>query len=110
MELTGYSKEELLSRPFLDFIYPDDWEIIMQNQVKRLKGEAIDLRYQIRILRKDKSIKWVEMGGVKIEWEGQPATMNFVSDITGRKQAEEEIKLQNEKLQKINAEKDKFFG
>jgi len=109
LDLTGFSEEELLSNPFLDFVHPDDHGLLIQNQIKRLGGEAIDLRYHIKIVRKDKSIRWVEMGGVKIVWEGEPAIMNFITDITQRKQAEEEIKLQNAKLQKTNAEKDKFF-
>jgi PAS domain S-box-containing protein len=110
MELTGYTREELLSSPFLEFIHPDDRSLLVTNQQKRLKGEVIDLRYPLRVMRKDKAIKWVEMSGVKIEWEGKPATMNFVSDITQRRKAEEELIIQNEKLQKSNAEKDKFFS
>ena len=110
VELSGYSRDELLSLPFLSFIHPDDWDLVLQNQANRLKGENADQRYKIRIKRKDSAIKWVEMGGVKIEWEGQPATMNFITDITDRKKAEEEIILQNEKLLRANVEKDKFFS
>ncbi len=110
LELTGYTEKELLSRPFLEFVDPECRELLSRNQIKRIKGEAIDLKYHIKILRKDNSTRWVEMGGVKIEWDGQPATMNFVTDITKRKQVEEELKLQNARLHKINAEKDKFFS
>ena len=110
LELTGYTEEELLSRPFLDFVDPEYRDLLIQNQIKRIKGEVIQLKYPIKILRKDNSTRWVEMGGVKIEWDGQPATMNFVTDITKRKQAEEEIKLQNATLQRTIAEKDKFFS
>ena len=110
LELTGYTEKELLSRPFLEFVDPECQELLSRNQIKRIKGEAIDLKYHIKILRKDNSTRWVEMGGVKIEWDGQPATMNFVTDITKRKQVEEELKLQNARLHKINAEKDKFFS
>ncbi len=110
LELTGYTQEELISLPFLEFVHHDDRGLVINNQFKRLRGEAADIRYQLKILKKDNSIKWVEMSGAKIEWEGQPATMNFITDITDRKKAEREIKLKNEELLKLNVEKDKFFA
>jgi len=91
-------------------VHPDDRELVIRNQQNRLTGEAADPRYHLRILKNDMSIKWVEMSSMRIEWEGQPATMNFVTDISERKRLEEEIKLQNEELLKINAEKDQFFS
>jgi signal transduction histidine kinase/DNA-binding response OmpR family regulator/HPt (histidine-containing phosphotransfer) domain-containing protein len=39
------------------------------------------------------------MGSAKIEWEGQPATINFVTDITERKRSEEEIREANRNLE-----------
>ncbi len=110
VELTGYTQEELISLPFLEFVHHDDRELVINSQLKRLKGEAVDVRYHLKILKKDNSIIWVEMSGTKIEWEGQPATMNFMTDITERKKAEQEIKLRNEELLKLNVEKDKFFS
>lgn len=109
-ELTGYNEQNMLPIPFLEFIDPRDHEIVLTNQQKRLKGEAVDSRYHLRFIKKDKSLIWVEMSGVKIEWEGEPATMNFVTDITERKKAEEEIGRKNEQLVRLNGEKDKFFS
>ncbi|MCX6278942.1 MAG: PAS domain S-box protein [Bacteroidetes bacterium] len=99
--LTGYSERELMSIPFLEFIHPDDRNMVLMNQKKRLSGEAVDQKYHLRIIRKDNSIFWVEMSGVKIEWEGLPATMNFVSDITERKQAEEALRETNSYLENL---------
>nr|NQU94169.1 ABC transporter substrate-binding protein [Bacteroidota bacterium] len=109
-ELTGYNEADLLLLPFLEFIHPEDMELVRSNHINRMMGKAIAPRYHFRLLRKDKSIKWVEMSGVKIEWEGQPATLNLVTDISDRRIADQEIKHKNEELQKLNAEKDKFFS
>jgi PAS domain S-box-containing protein len=109
-ELTGYNEQQILTIPFLEFIDPCDREMVLSNQQKRLKGEVVDSRYHIRLIKNDKSQIWVEMSGVKIEWEGEPATMNFVTDITERKKAEEEISLKNDQLVRLNGEKDKFFS
>ena len=92
MEITGYTEDELISTPFMDFIHPDDRELMASNYVKRLKGEVVAQRYPIRVLTKESGEKWVEMSGARTEWEGQPATLNFVNDITQRKQAEEALR------------------
>lgn len=107
---TGYSEDELLSTPFIEFIHPDDRQLILYNYQKRLAGEGTSQKYIFRFLGKGNKIVWIEMSGVRIEWEGQPATFNFASDVTERVNAEIQIKLKNEELLRINAEKDKFFS
>jgi len=108
--ITGFTQEELLSLPFLSFVYPEDREIVKSNHLKREKGEPFSPRYQFRIVKKDGSSRKIEMNGVVIEWEGEPASLNMFADITERELAEEEIKRKNEQLQKLNAEKDKLFS
>ena len=107
LEQTGYTNEELLSLPFLEFIHPDDIELVKTNYRNRQKGDVAVPRYQIRFLKKDKHITWVEVSGVRTEWEGHPATINFLTDITERKQAEEDLRQiearlrQSEKMEAI---------
>ena len=87
-EITGYSVEELMMTPFMDLVYPEDRETVKNNYQKRQKGEAVDPRYHFRIVKKDGCLAWIEINGSKTEWKGEPAVINFVSDITKRKQAE----------------------
>jgi diguanylate cyclase (GGDEF)-like protein/PAS domain S-box-containing protein len=89
--LVGYSEKEILNSPFVNFIQPDDQALVKSNYQKRIKGEAAQQRYQLRLLKKDGGIVWVEMSGVKIDWEGRPATLNFISDISERKQMEDQV-------------------
>jgi hypothetical protein len=110
IEISGYSKDELLSSPFIDFVYPDDRNIVMGNYLKRLNSGHADPRYQFRILTKDSQIRWAEVSGATIEWEGKSATFNFLTDITERKITEQEVNLKNDQLIRLNAEKDKLFS
>lgn len=96
-ELTGYTIEELTQLPFTEFIHPDYREIVVNNHIQRLKGENIDPRYIFKLVRKDKSIRWVEMNSIKIEWDGKPGTLNFLTDITERKESEEALKISEAK-------------
>ena len=96
--ITGYSSEELVSNPFIELVHPDDKKMVFDNYGKRLKGEVLPDVYAFRIVSKNGRIKWVEISAVVFTWEGRPATLNFLSDITERKKAEEELKKSHEQL------------
>ncbi len=87
-KLTGYSETELLALPFLELVHNDDRELVIGNFQRRMKGEAVDDHYQIRIITKQNQTKWVELSGSKIEFDGQPASLGFATDITERKNIE----------------------
>ena len=92
-KILGYSKEELTSRPFTDFIYPDDREMVMERHLKRIKGDSVPNYYSSRIVDGEGNIKWLEINSVLITWMGRPATLAFFSNITERKKAEEKLRL-----------------
>ena len=90
-EISGYTKEELSSKPFTEFIHPDDRDMFElgyreQSQEKPLPAQPF------RLIHKDGHIQWVENKGSFIHWEGKPAVLNFMSDITVRKHTEEELR------------------
>jgi len=88
VEFTGYPEQELLSHSFLAFIHPDDRAMVMERYQKRIKGEESPSRYTFRLSPRDGSIRWVELSVAAIDWDGRPATLNFLTDITERKRAE----------------------
>jgi PAS domain S-box-containing protein len=81
------SEQELIDRPYLEFIHPDDRHIVVENHRRRSKNEAVQPRYDFRVVTRDGIVKWVEMKVALIEWQGKPATLNFLSDVTERKKA-----------------------
>ncbi|MFO7838693.1 MAG: cache domain-containing protein [Desulfosalsimonadaceae bacterium] len=90
-ELTGYSVEELTNRFFDSLVHPEDREMVKDRHLKRLEGTVPDdAVYTFRVLDREGRQKWVELKGVAVEWEGRPATLNFLADITEKKQAEQE--------------------
>jgi len=94
-EISGYSLEEISSRPFTEFIHPDDRDLVADRYLRRLQGEDLPHTYSFRILDKAGNLRWVELTAVVINWEGKPATLNFLTDITTRKQLEERTARQN---------------
>ncbi|HDR15267.1 MAG TPA: PAS domain S-box protein [Desulfobacteraceae bacterium] len=93
--MIGYCPEELSARPFVELIHPEDREMVLNQHVRRMRGEMLSHPYSFRIIHKDGSIKWGELNAVLINWDGKPATLNFMNDITERRRSEQE----QEKLQ-----------
>jgi PAS domain S-box-containing protein len=101
IELIGYSKEELTSTPFINFVHPDDREVTIGRYLKRIRGEEPSGVNVLRIIDKAGNIKWAEVNSVLISWEGRPATLNFLNDVTEHKQAEEALRISEEKYRTI---------
>jgi PAS domain S-box-containing protein len=91
IELSGYSAEELNSKPFIQMVHPQDRDAVHKSYIKLTNSEAVPARYTFRAMHKDTSVRWVEISVVMISWEGAPATLNFLSDITEKRQLEEEL-------------------
>jgi len=91
-QLSGYSLQELGAGSFLDFVHGDDRPMVMANYAKRLRGEPAEPSYEFRIINKDGLTRWVHINAVKLEWDGRPATLNFLSDITPMQELQENLR------------------
>jgi PAS domain S-box-containing protein len=98
-KLSGFAPEELLAKPFLDFIHPEDRARVRDNYVRRLRGEAVDTSYEFRIHDKHGQMRWININAVVLDWEGRPATLNFLTDITA-------VRNLQDNLQRSLAERD----
>jgi PAS domain S-box-containing protein len=88
--LTGHTIDCLMGLPFIDFVYPEDRPMIADRYTRRLAGESsLPNLYAFRILAADDAIRWVQLDTVVIQWQGAPATLNFLQDITDRKRMED---------------------
>ena len=90
--ITGYTAEELLKIPFWEVVHPEQRELVRRRGLARQQGEPVPLRYEIKILRKDGSIGWVDFTAGRITWKGKPAAIGSAVDITERKLAEEKLR------------------
>jgi PAS domain S-box-containing protein len=93
------SEQELIDRPFPEFIHTDDRSMVVENYRRRIANGASPPRYSFRVVTRDGIVKWVEINAALIEWQGKPATLNFLTDITERKRAEEALRKAHDELE-----------
>ena len=90
VEKLGYSEKELLSRPFLDFVHPDDIEATLKILEKELKEGKRIINFSNRYKCADGTDLW-------LDWVSHPfpergVTFAAAHDITNQKLLEQELR------------------
>ncbi len=98
-EATNLSREQLLNLDPMKLIDIDYQELIMQNAIARQNGKIIS-PYEFSYTNKLGQQLWGYLYADIFEYEGSPAIIGIVLDITERKQMEEYM-LQASKLESI---------
>ena len=97
----GFTCEELMAQPFIEFVHPDDRErTLEQNRGVRAGGQA--LAFENRYRCKDGSYRWL-LWNARTD-TSEPVIYSVARDVTDRKRAEEEREQLVRELQKALAE------
>jgi diguanylate cyclase (GGDEF)-like protein/PAS domain S-box-containing protein len=99
-ELSGYSDKESIGRNPLDYLHPDDREMVREKAIKCLRGENPD-SYEYRFIRHNGELIWVLEMVTSIVYKGERGTLGSFMDITERKRAEEALHQSEEKYRNI---------
>ncbi len=91
LEITRRTRGALMRSGFIEQIHPDDRPMVLERQARRLAGEDVPSRYELRLARDDGSVTWIEIGVTLVPWDGKGATLTFFSDISHRKALEERL-------------------
>ncbi len=90
--ITGYSNKELLqSVSIWDIAHPDFRNLVKQRATDRQKGDNAPSHYELKILCKDGSTKWLDFTAGTVTWKGKPAILTNAFDISQRKNAMETL-------------------
>jgi|GEM_PF-1013285 len=96
-KLVGYEDaEQAIGAPMLEHIHPDDHALVTDRHRRRLAGEDLPSPYDIRIMRQDGALLWVELHAERCEFKGQPAIQVALVDITQPKRLERLRRIQRE--------------
>jgi len=91
-QVLGFPIEELLARPFIERIHPDDLERTMAVAEEAMSGQEV-IRFENRYCHKDGTYRWLEWQAISLVEER--LFYAVARDITQRKQAEEEVQRLN---------------
>jgi PAS domain S-box-containing protein len=92
LNLIGYSAEELAHMAFTDLVHPADRTMVRERYQKRMAGaQDVPVTYSHRLINKTGDELLVELSSVRINWEGRPATLNFLRDTTQQKKMESQL-------------------
>ena len=100
IESFDYSVQEFLSIPVFELVHPEDRNAVIERYLQKINGDTTPTRHTYRSIHKGGHIVWIDIRSVLIDWEGRPATLNLITDITERKQAEEKLRESQERLLK----------
>jgi PAS domain S-box-containing protein len=100
-EETGYTEGEIINMPFDHFIYPGDLRRVNDNMDIKTKKNTKATRYDARIQRKDGKSIWYEILGSSTLYNGAPALIGTMVNITERKAIYDELKRSEANLRSI---------
>lgn len=101
---------KLIDKKFMDFVHPEFQQMLASTHFDKLNSQIHDKRTAVKIISGSEEIKWIEINSVNINWEGEKALLNFISDISERKQAEEEIRHAKNLAEQANRTKSEFLA
>jgi two-component system cell cycle sensor histidine kinase/response regulator CckA len=91
VDLLGYSADELNRISFADLIHPEDRDMVLEDYLGKLEEVDSPSTYSFRIVYRAGEELWVQLNAIPITWEGRPAILNFLRDITPEKKMAEHM-------------------
>jgi PAS domain S-box-containing protein len=87
LTLLGTDASRMADQPKIDYVHPEDRAFVSRQQEHRARGENVPA-FEARFQRTDGTVSWIEINGVLIDWEGAPANLFFLKDVTERRRLE----------------------
>jgi PAS domain S-box-containing protein len=88
LSITGNSLAEIIGRSVLDFVHPDDREIVKKNMGLRLANKHAAQGYEVRTATRNGEFRTVVIQAKSIVYDNEPAILAVLSDITDKRRSE----------------------
>ncbi|MFX1277086.1 MAG: PAS domain S-box protein [Promethearchaeota archaeon] len=112
-DIFGFTVEEMMNWGIEDgikTIHPEDRDFALEQLEKKQKGDPdVINHYNYRGIKKSSDIIWIDQYSKSILYEGRPADLITIIDITERKKNEEKLKKSEKELSIRNKIQDIFL-
>lgn len=93
-ELAGYSHDELIGKPFMEFVHDSFKEQILKyNKARLQKIDGIPNIYEIIAIHRSGKLLNMELNSNYINYNGKPAALVVIRDISERKLTEQKLNI-----------------
>jgi len=103
-ELFGYNPEEVYAfknEEIWQLVHPEDRGQVRKSLNARLNGQLDEVHYNFRILRKDGTVRSVDVTGRRMDQGDRPMNLSIYRDITERIQAENALRESEERFRSL---------
>jgi len=100
-EMLERDAARMVGSSFLEWVHPDDHAVVAERQRRRQRGEAVPERYELRCVTGTGRIRWMSTRASTLQWEGQPATMTFFTDVTEQRQTLEALQASEKRYRTV---------
>jgi len=100
-QIFGYTQEEILAEDYIKMIHPDDRVALLQLVSQSYAGEIEQFELEIKGIKKDGKVIDISVSNKRIVFEGKPASIGSVIDISNRKKMEMQLKESQERYRNL---------
>jgi two-component system cell cycle sensor histidine kinase/response regulator CckA len=99
--IIGHPRGALFGREFIDFVYTSDRDGVLREYRRKQSGDSATYPTPFRFVARDGSLRWVEAIAVSVSWEGEPALLSFIRDISERVKSRDALKESEKKYREL---------
>lgn len=103
-EITGYSRDELLSRPAFRITYPEDIPVLNAREEARKSGEDVPAQYTMRVIRRDGKIRTLEVRTRPVFYGEAVAYLGNCVDVTEIREIQDALRESEERYRILTEE------